>query len=112
MAAPTKKTLNLPSFYFVLKIGRSGRAVQKRALAQGRVTIYRIDKALGDGFGIQAEKLGELPHSFAMRQADDDGASIGWHPHKRDPFHVLYTHDLGRSGSVTSPVFKNFFCRA
>ncbi len=89
MAAPPKKTLNLPSFYFVLRAGRLGRAVQKRALAQCRITINRLYQALGDGFGIQAEKLGKLPHSFTMRQADDDGTSIGWHPHKRDPFHVL-----------------------
>ena len=67
--------------------------MQQRAVAQCWVTIDRLDKALGDGFGIQAEKLGELLNSFAVGQPDDDGASIGWHPHKRDPFHVLYTHD-------------------
>ena len=71
--------------------------MQKRVLAKCRVAIYRLDKALSDGFGIQAEKLGEFLHSFAMRQADDDGASIGRHPHKRDPFHVLYTHHQGKS---------------
>jgi hypothetical protein len=32
-----------------------------------------------------------------VRQADDDSAAIGWHPYKRDPFHVLYTHGRGRS---------------
>ena len=63
--------------------------MQIRALAQRRITINRIYQALGDGFGIQAEKLGKLPHAFTMRQADDDSTPIGWHPHKRDPFHVL-----------------------
>lgn len=81
----------------MLRGGELGRVVQQRALAQRRVTIDRLDQALGDGFGIQSEKLGELLHSFAVGQTDDDGASIGWHPHKRDPFHVLYTRDLGES---------------
>jgi hypothetical protein len=73
------------------------RVVQQRALAQRRVTIDCLDQALGDGFGIQSEKLGELLHSFTVRQTDDDCAAIGWHPYKRDPFHVLYTHIRERS---------------
>lgn len=63
--------------------------MQKRALAQCRITINRVHQALSDGFGIQAEELGELLHSFAMRQTNDDGTPIGWHSHERDPFHVL-----------------------
>jgi hypothetical protein len=53
--------------------------VKKRALAQSRITINRLDKTLSNRFGIQAEEPGELPHAFPMRQADDDGAPIGWH---------------------------------
>lgn len=63
--------------------------MQQRAPAQSRVTLDRLDKALGDGLGIQAKELGEFLHSFAMSQTDHDGASIGWHPHKRYPFHAL-----------------------
>jgi hypothetical protein len=85
----TEEDLKTAQFYSLLKSRPLGRMVQKRAPAQRRVTIYRINKALSDGFGIQAEKLGKLLHTFAMRQTDDDSASIRWHPHERDPFHVL-----------------------
>jgi len=79
--------------------------MQQRALAQRRITIDCINQALGDGFGIQAEELGKLPHAFAMSQADDDGTPIGWHSHKRDPFHVLYTHHREKSRYATSRLF-------
>ena len=80
--------------------------MQIRALAQRRITIDCINQALGDGFGIQAEKLGKLTHTFAMSQADDDGTPIGWHSHKRYPFHVLYTHRCGKSSYATSHFFR------
>jgi hypothetical protein len=62
--------------------GRSGRAAQKRALAKRRIAIDRFDQPLSYRFGIQAEEAGKFPHAFAVRQADDNSASIRWHSHK------------------------------
>ncbi len=57
------------------------RVMQQRALAQRRITIYCLNQALSNGFGIQAEKLRKLHHAFAVGQTDDDRTPIGWHPH-------------------------------
>lgn len=78
VAGPPKKTLNLLDFG-AFESDASRRAVQIRALAQRRITIYRLDQPLGDGFGIQAKELRKLPHAFAMRQPHDDCAPIRWH---------------------------------
>lgn len=59
----------------------SGRVMQIRALAQRRIAIDRLDQTLSDGFGIQTEEPGELPHAFTVGQADDDGAPIGGYQH-------------------------------
>ena len=67
----------------------SRRVVQKRAAPQRRIPLDRLNQSLSNRFGIQAEELGQFPHAFAMGQTDDDRASIGWHSHKSDPFHVL-----------------------
>lgn len=68
---------------YVLLVGAAAlrRAMQIRALAQGRIAIDRFDQTFGDGLGIQAKEPGELPNSLAMRQPDDDRASIRWHSH-------------------------------
>lgn len=55
--------------------------MQIRALAQCQIAINYLDQPLGNRFGIQAEEPGKLPHAFAVGQSDDDGASIGRHPH-------------------------------
>jgi hypothetical protein len=65
------------------------RVVQKRAAPQRRIPLDRLNQSLSNRSGIQAEELGQFPHSFAMRQTDLDGASIGGDSHERDPFHVL-----------------------
>jgi hypothetical protein len=82
VAEPPKKTLNLTAIeaccYARLKLGR---AVQIRALAKCRIAINRFDQSLSNDFGIQAEEPAEFPHAFAVGQTNDDGTSIGWHPH-------------------------------
>jgi hypothetical protein len=82
VAEPPKKTLK-PAVVEACGYARpeSGRAVQVRALAKRRVAINRLDQPLSNRFGIQAEESGEFPHTFAVGQANDDGASIRWHPH-------------------------------
>jgi hypothetical protein len=68
------------------------RVVQKRAAPQRRIPLDRLSQSLSDRSGIQAEELGQFPHSFAMRQTYLDGASIGRDSHESDPFHVLLTY--------------------
>jgi hypothetical protein len=72
-----------------MKPRQSRRVVQKRAASQRRIPLDRLNQSLSNPAGIQAEELGQFPHSFAMRQTDLDRASIGWDSHKSDPFHVL-----------------------
>ncbi|HEX3615469.1 MAG TPA: hypothetical protein VHU61_02950 [Solirubrobacteraceae bacterium] len=56
--------------------------MQIRALAKCRIAINRFDQPISYRFGIQAEEPGKFPYAFAVSQADDDSASIRWHPHK------------------------------
>ena len=55
--------------------------MQMRALAKCRIAINCLNQTLGDGFRIQPEEPGQLPHAFAVGQSDDDGASVGRHTH-------------------------------
>src|ERR1700749_2705376 len=64
------------------------RVVQQRTPSKRRVVFNRLNQSLGYRSGIQAEELGELPHSFAARQPDHKSTWFLRHSLESDPIHT------------------------
>lgn len=65
--------------------------MQQGAPPQRRVLFNRLNQTLSYCNGIQAEELGQLPHSFAVFQPDGNQPPILGHSLESEPIHIYKT---------------------